>query len=68
MLSRKQEAQNSDTFLLENSLILTKMGKRIFEVTKDLLCNYILLGNITEFQKGPNCVDYLVRDMSLDRR
>jgi hypothetical protein len=48
VLSRKQEAAHSGTFLLENSLMLLKTGEHIFEIAKGLLCDYIMLRNIAE--------------------
>jgi hypothetical protein len=48
VLSRKREAAHSGTFLLENSLMLLKTGERVFEITKGLLCDYIMPRDIAE--------------------
>ena len=48
VLSRKWEAAHSGTFLLENSPMLLKMGERVFEIAKGLLCDYIMPHDIAE--------------------
>jgi len=48
VLLRKWEAAHLGTFLLENSPMLLKMGERIFEIAKGLLCDYIMPRDIAE--------------------
>lgn len=49
MLSWKGETFSSDTFLLENHLILVKVGQSVFKLNEGSLCDDVILSNITEF-------------------
>jgi len=49
VLSWEQEAFLSDPNLLENRLVLVKVGKSVFKFSKGLLRNDIVPGNITKF-------------------
>jgi len=49
MLSQKGETFSLDTFLLENPLILMKVGQSVFKLNEGSLCDDVMLSDITEF-------------------
>jgi hypothetical protein len=56
------------TNLLEDCPIAVISIESILEVTKSLLCNYIMSNNVTKLQECAKCPYCIARDMTFDSR
>ena len=56
------------TNLLKDRPIVMISIESILEVTKSLLCNYIMSNNVTKLQERAKCPYCITRDMTFDSR